>query len=108
MDEEGKNVVLDGEVDFADFPLRITPGTIARTIILGLAILNKILTRFGHPIIDIDSAVLTEFIGDAWLIISGIAAWWKNNSFTMPAMAGDVVMRMLRKGKKEEEEDGAD
>ena len=91
--------------------LKISPGTIARTIILGVAIVNKILAYFGKPIINLDSALLSEFVSDAWLIISAITAWWKNNSFTLPALAGDVIMRALRAGRmslddEENEEDG--
>ena len=85
--------------------LHITPGTIVRTIVLGVAILNKILTYFGRPIINLDSALLSEFISDAWLIISAVTAWWKNNSFTAPALAGDVIMRMMRNGTLTEADD---
>ena len=80
--------------------LKITPGTIARTVILAIAIINRILARFGHPIIDIDSGIITEFVADAWLIVTALIAWWKNNSFTLPALAGDIIMRALRKGDK--------
>lgn len=95
----------DEEREVVSADLRVTPGTIVRTIVLGVAILNKILAYFGKPIINLDSALLSEFISDAWLIISAITAWWKNNSFTLPALAGDVVMRMMRAGTLPEAED---
>ena len=95
----------DKEEVIASADLHITPGTIVRTIVLGVAILNKILTYFGKPIINLDSALLSEFISDAWLIISAVTAWWKNNSFTLPALAGDVIMRMMRNGTLPEEDE---
>ena len=96
---------MDEEKTVFSEELRVTPGTIARTIVLGVAIINKILTYFGKPIINLDSALLSEFISDAWLIISAVTAWWKNNSFTLPALAGDVIMRMMRKGQLTEADD---
>ena len=78
---------------------KITAGTIARTIILAFALLNQILTALGKPIINVSSATITELVASAFTIVTAIVAWWKNNSFTKPAIAGDALMNSIRSGK---------
>lgn len=83
--------------------MKITAGTIARTIILALAIVNRILVASGKPAIEIGDDMITEFISDAFVIVMAIITWWKNNSFTLPALKGDELMRKLKKARKEGE-----
>ena len=73
--------------------LNVTAGTIARTIILALALVNQILTATGHGIINISDDDVNTLISTIFTIISAIAAWWKNNSFTQSALKADEVMR---------------
>ncbi len=82
--------------------MEITAGTIARTICLALALINSVLSATGHPVIDISNETLEAFITHGFLIITSLLAWWKNNSFTMPARIGDFHMR---KARREAEED---
>lgn len=90
---------MDEERKVYDEELKITPGTIVRTVVLAVAIVNQVLTWLGKPIIPIDNAKLAELVALVWGIAAAIVAWWKNNSFTLPALAGDVVMRLMRSGK---------
>ena len=73
--------------------ISVTTGTIARTIILALALVNQILTATGHGIINISDDDVNTLISTIFTIISAIAAWWKNNSFTQSALKADEVMR---------------
>lgn len=73
--------------------LKITGGTIARTIVLAIAIVNQILVATGHSILPIEEAQVTEIISTLFTIITALISWWKNNSFTKAAIAGDAVMR---------------
>ena len=73
--------------------MNVTAGTIARTIILALALVNQILTATGHGIINISDDDVNTLISTIFTIISAIAAWWKNNSFTQSALKADEVMR---------------
>ena len=73
--------------------MSVTTGTIARTIILALALVNQILTATGHGIINISDDDVNTLISTIFTIISAIAAWWKNNSFTQSALKADEVMR---------------
>lgn len=93
MDENGK--------------YKITPGTIARYIILILGLVNLVLQETGHSVIPINNELFTEFVTLTWVIISSLVAAYKNNSTSQAALAGDALMNELKReakeGKKEEE-----
>ena len=73
--------------------MNITSGTIARTIILVLALLNQILTATGHSVINISDESVNTLISTGFTIVTAVIAWWKNNSFTQSALKADEVMR---------------
>ena len=77
--------------------MNITSGTIARTIILILALVNQILTAMGHSVINISDESINTLISTGFTIVTAIVAWWKNNSFTQSALKADEV---LREGKE--------
>ena len=73
--------------------MNITAGTIARTAILVLALVNQILTAMGHSVINISDESINTLISTGFTIVTAIIAWWKNNSFTQSALKADEVMR---------------
>ena len=73
--------------------MNITAGTLARTIILALALINQILSAAGHPVLPIEDAQVETLVSTAWTVIAALVAWWKNNSFTAAAQKGDEVMK---------------
>ena len=73
--------------------MTITAGTLARTIILALALINQILSATGHPILPIEDAQVETLVSTAWTVIAATTAWWKNNSFTAAAKSADEVMK---------------
>lgn len=73
--------------------LQITSGTIARTIILALALVNQILTATGHSVINISDENINTLISTGFTVLSALIAWWKNNSFTQPALKADEAMK---------------
>lgn len=72
---------------------RISAGTLARTAVLFLALLNQVLSLAGYSPLPIENSDLEEVITVSWTIIAAIISWWKNNSFTASALKGDAVMR---------------
>lgn len=78
---------------------KITSGTIARTIILLLALVNQILSASGHAVLPIDDAQIETIVSNAWLVVASVWSWWKNNSFTKAALAGDKVVKSMKSGK---------
>lgn len=79
--------------------MNITAGTVARTIILALALVNQVLSALGRPLLPIEDAQVETLVTTAWTVIAALAAWWKNNSFTAAAKAGDQTMREERASK---------
>ena len=78
--------------------MNITAGTLARTIILALALINQILSATGHPVLPIEDAQIETLVTTGWTVVAALIAYWKNNSWTAAAKAGDEVMKQV-KGK---------
>ena len=78
----------------------VTPGTIARTLILALALINQILTASGHSIIAVSDDDINTLITTGFTVVSALLAWWKNNSFTKPALKADEVLREEKQCEK--------
>lgn len=76
----------------------ITVGTIARTIVLVLALVNQALAIMGHGTIDIADDTIYQFCSLGATIITAGIAWWKNNSFTKAAIAGDDTKAAVKMG----------
>lgn len=79
----------------------IATGTIARTIILVIALINQVLVTTGHSVIEINDDTITELVSCVFTIVSAICAWWKNNSFTENAILADEHKDLLDKLDKE-------
>ena len=79
---------------------KISAGTIARTIILVLALVNQILAAFGKSPLNIASEDISNVVSLIFTIVAAIAAWWKNNSFTNAAIKSDKLMKSLKEDNK--------
>ena len=75
---------------------KITAGTISRTVVLGLALLNQILLLCGVQAIPIADEDINTIVSTAWTVVASLVAWWENNSFTPAARVGDEAMRRHR------------
>jgi SPP1 family holin len=82
--------------------MEITSGTIARTVILALALINQLLSASGHAVIPIENETIEAMVSTAATIVFALIAWWKNNSFTKAARLGDFHMRKARREAREE------
>lgn len=72
-----------------------TPGTIARTVCFFLALINQILLATGHSILPITNDQINQIVSVAFTVVTGLVAWWKNNSFTKKAVAADNYKKTL-------------
>lgn len=79
--------------------LKVSTSTIIRTICLILALVNQYLTAAGHSVLPISDDQIAEIV--SWIItaVTALVNWWKNNSFTKPALMADET---LKRHKKEE------
>ncbi|MEI4789837.1 phage holin [Bacillus sp. FJAT-53060] len=63
----------------------ISAGTVARFILLALALVNSGLTMFGVQTISVDEAAVSDFIALLFLGATSLWAYWKNNDVTKKA-----------------------
>jgi SPP1 family holin len=81
--------------------MKISSGTIARTVVLVLALVNQVLSMLGYKIIPIEDEQVNDFITMLFTIGSALAAWWKNNSFTEAAIEGDKYKDIVKEQQNE-------
>lgn len=77
----------------------ITPATAARTIILFIMVINSVCALMGWTPLDIQEDTVYQIVSAIGLILSSIAAWWKNNSFTSAAQQADEYCAELKNAK---------
>lgn len=80
---------------------KVDAGTIARTIVLGLGLLNMILAQLGYVPLDIADSQIYQAVSDIVLIGGAVFAWWKNNPFTKNAKIAQETLKELKAGEKE-------
>ena len=73
--------------------MKISAGTIARTLCLCLALINQLLAIFGKGTISFAEDDIYQAVSIIFTLVTSVAAWWKNNSFTQSALKADEVMR---------------
>ena len=81
--------------------MKVNSGTIARTIILALALINQLLMAYGYNVINISDDTINTLVGTIFTIVTALIAFWKNNSFTQAAIKADEIMKELKSNKKE-------
>lgn len=77
--------------------MKVSKGTIIRTAVLLLAIINNALAIFGKSPLPIDDEMLTEVISFLFTTGAALVSWWENNSFTSNAIAADSYLDTLKK-----------
>lgn len=75
---------------------KISAGTVARTLILVLALVNQCLTIAGISPLPIEDDTITQLVSLAFTVVSAGITWWKNNSFTSAAVAADEKLKELK------------
>lgn len=79
--------------------MKISKGTIVRTISLVIVMINIILKKFGIDLINVsESEILTaiEMLIEVAVIV---VAWWKNNSYSKNAIQADEFLKNLRESE---------
>ena len=74
----------------------ITAGTIARTIVLILALANQVLAMCGKQVLNIADDDIYQVVSIVFTIGASAAAWWKNNSFTQNAIKADKYKENIK------------
>lgn len=84
----------------------ISAGTIARTIVLALALINQLLTVTGHAVLPITDEQVNTLVSTIWTVAAAVVAWYKNNSISAAAIEADAVMKDLKAGVSLEDNKG--
>lgn len=68
---------------------KIDKGTVLRTVLLFVALINQTLIMIGHPILPIDEGQITNLVDGVYIvgsllltIVTSLVAWFKNNYVT--------------------------
>lgn len=79
---------------------KISVGTITRTAVLALALINQLLSALGKPVLPIENGTLEQLISTGFTTVSALVNWWYNNSFTPEAIEADDFMTRLKQQKR--------
>ena len=79
---------------------KVKPDTIIRTIVLILALANQVLAIMGKQAIPVTEDEVYHLVSLLITIGAALWSWWKNNSFTLPAIKADEYLAKLRKEMK--------
>ena len=69
---------------------RPSRGTMARTIVLFVALINQVIILLGGDALPFDDTQVYEAASTLLTVGAAVAAWWKNNSFTQKAILNDL------------------
>lgn len=72
--------------------LHIKADTIARTVVLFLALANQVIVAMGWSPVEIEEDSVYALVSTVATLVTAIWAWWKNNSFTKAAIKADRVL----------------
>ena len=79
--------------------MKISKGTIVRTIMLVIVLVNMVLQHFGIDVIKVDESEVLSLVETVINLAVIIVAFWKNNSFTDKAIKADEFLKNLKEGK---------
>ena len=79
----------------------ITKGTILRTILLLLTVINMVLEAAGVDLIPTNEYFIASTIETLVEIGAVAASWWYNNSFTEKARKADEFFNQLKESEME-------
>lgn len=76
--------------------MKISKGTIVRTVLLVVVIINLILKQFGLDLIEVTESEILTVIEMVIEIAVIIVSFWKNNSYTQNAIKADEFLKNLK------------
>ena len=83
--------------------MKIKADTIARTVVLIMALVNQTLAIFGKEALPFADNTVYELVTLLCTIGASAWAWWKNNSVTQKALEADEYLKKLKEEKNNDE-----
>jgi SPP1 family holin len=81
---------------------KISKGTIVRTVMVAIVIINIILKKLGIGIINTDENTVASAVEMVIEVGAIICAWWYNNSFSTAAKKADRFFQAVKDFEKAE------
>ena len=81
--------------------MKISKGTIVRTIMIVLVIVNMVLQHMGLDVINLEESEILTFVELIIEIAIIAVGFWKNNSYTEKAIKADEFLRELKESEVE-------
>lgn len=75
--------------------LKIDPATIARTVVLFIALVNAFCALVGWKPLEIDQSIVYNIVSGVAVIVTSIICWWKDNDITQKALFRKKVANEL-------------
>lgn len=75
--------------------MKVKAATIARSVVLALALVNQILSASGKSPLPIDSESVEQWVTAGITTAAALWAWWENNSFSQNALKADAYLDRL-------------
>lgn len=76
--------------------MSISKGTVIRTVLLVLALINEVLSICGISPLPFEDETVTQIISFGFTAVTSLISWWKNNSFTEAALAADEYLHEIK------------
>ena len=73
--------------------MKVSAGTIARTIVLALALVNQVLTAFGYNVIDISDETINTLISTGFTIVTALIASFVKLLFFQKAISAVTIVK---------------
>lgn len=83
--------------------MKITKGTIIRTIALAVVLFNLLLKALGKPLIEFDESSAMYWLEYIIEVAVIVVSWWKNNSYSEAAIKADKFLKDLKATENETE-----
>jgi SPP1 family holin len=80
--------------------MKVSTGTIARTVVLVIALVNQVITALGYNPLPWSDEGIYEAATAVLTVGAALVAWWRNNSFTQEAIEADEYMNDLKANKE--------
>lgn len=74
--------------------MKVSKETIARTVVLFVALLNTVLNACGKNPLPFSDDEVYAGVSAVVATVAAVWAWWKNNSFTAAAVKADEVLKI--------------
>ena len=79
--------------------MKISKGTIVRTVMLVIVIINLVLKQLGHDLINVSESEILSVVEMIIELAVIVVSFWKNNSYTQNAIKADEFLKNLKESE---------